>query len=114
MHLFGFDFAHRLMNLLRKQDGVEWRDKLRKPEPQSDNRKEIEPPSIDGNTVVASESLNEKQNDNNDRKDVQKKEEGNGQKRVKTAFNEEQFKVIKEQGNLLVQRVWIILFYLNL
>eukprot|EP00112_Aurelia_sp_Birch-Aquarium-sp1_P014394 Seg3104.2 transcript_id=Seg3104.2/GoldUCD/mRNA.D3Y31 product="Sperm-associated antigen 1" protein_id=Seg3104.2/GoldUCD/D3Y31 len=94
----------RLMNLLRKQDGVEWRDKLRKPEPQSDNRKEIEPPSIAGNNVVASESLNVKQSDNNDRKDVQKKEEGNGKKKVKTAFNEEQFKVIKEQGNLFVQR----------
>ena len=93
------------MNLLRSQDGVEWRDKLPKPEPQSGKHEGNEKPNRNENSVMASEPLNVKQTDNNDRKDVRKEEEGKDKKNEKIASNEEQFKIIKEQGNLFVQRV---------
>ena len=104
-------FVCRLMNLLRSQDGVEWRDKLPKTEPQSDKPKGNEKPNRNENNVMASESLDVKQTDSTDRKDVRKEEEKNDKKNEKTALNEEQFKTIKEQGNVFVQRVRNAFFY---
>ena len=93
------------MTLLRNQDGVGWRDKLPKPEPQSYKPKGNEKLNSNGDSVAANESLNVKQIDDNDGKDVRKEVDGNDKQNEKKALNEKQFKIIKEQGNLFVQKV---------